>query len=201
MMLRGSACVRMSCGCVWLRAGLRFLEQEVRFYFWAVVPPLKVQNSSARLESTHSLLFLVCEWPEIVSIVIDLHFHFDDRNKYFSRPSLRNKCFHSSPSNQSLWAKPRAERAEDSGANRSSLPPSRAQGSRSLHRRPASWLRTGLPPHVRSHRCSPNSGLGSVDTAVNKTEPAYPHGTSRLQPGRSCPAQHGRISLEALSRC
>lgn len=124
----------------------------VSLYSWAVISPLKVQNSSARFESTHSLLFLVCEWPEIVSIVIDLNFHFDDGNKYFSRPSLnRNKFFHSSPSNQSLWAKPRAESAEDSGANGTSLLPSSAWG-------PGAGLGAPL------HGCTPGSRPASALT-------------------------------------
>lgn len=111
-----------------IKGWFMFPGAGVSFYFWAVISPLKVQNSSAPFESMHSLLFLVREWPEIVSIVIDLNFHFDDGNKYFSRPSLRNKFFHSSPSNQSLRAKRRAESAKDRGANRTSLPPSSAWG-------------------------------------------------------------------------
>lgn len=66
-----------------IKGWLMFPGAGVSFYFWAVISPLKVQNSSARFESTHSLLFLVCEWPEIVSIVIDLNFHFDDGTNIF----------------------------------------------------------------------------------------------------------------------
>lgn len=83
--------VYVFCQLSLMEGWFMFPGAGVSFYFCAVISPLQVLNSSARFESTHSLLFLVCEWPEIVSIVIDLNFHFDDGNKYFSCPSLKQE--------------------------------------------------------------------------------------------------------------
>lgn len=73
--------VYVFCRLCLIKGWFMFPGAGVSFYFCAVISPLKVPNSSALFESTHPLLFLVCEWPEIVSIVIDLNFHFDDGNK------------------------------------------------------------------------------------------------------------------------
>ena len=95
--LTATAQYKPSCGdartrfarYVKFRVGLSFLRRGGgSFYFCAVMSP-SVLNSPTLFESTHSLLFLVCEWGEIVSIVMDLNFHFDDGNKCFSRPSLK----------------------------------------------------------------------------------------------------------------
>lgn len=83
--------VYVCCQLSLIKGWFMFPGAGVSFYFCAVISPLQVLNSSALFESTHSLLFLVCEWPEIVSIVIDLNFHFDDGNKYFSGPSLKQE--------------------------------------------------------------------------------------------------------------
>lgn len=156
-----------------IKGRFMFPGAGVSFYFWAVISPLKVQNSSARFESTHSLLFLVCEWPEIVSIVIDLNFHFDDGNKYCSRPSLnRNKCFHSSPSNQSLWAKPRVQRtAEQTG--QACLPP--APGVRELALALCFMAALLAPIPCPLSQTLPQALLWGLQVKlVNKMEPALP---------------------------